>query len=642
MAGDRPHSLAIVLSVAMVAACRVAPSPSVPAVATARPSPSVPVVATIGPSTAPSVDPGLAGRLTTALEVALADAGAPGAQAAVVFADGSLWTGAAGISTGDMPMRPELLMAIGSVTKVYTAALTLDLADDGILSLDEPLTTYVPDAANADGVTLRQLLLHTSGIASDDPELPAVCRPGTCLSYSNSGYGYLGAAIESAAGIDYAQALHDRILTPLGLESTYFPRQEAIAGEPAMGHQGDEEALADDAASSGRPGALGASGGIVATAADTARFAHALFTGTLVSDRALDAMLDFDATQGLPGTNDCIAEAMVFRRSGEFGPSWNHGGNSGFFRSWAEHYPRYGVTIVVNINSNALPVGMVDQLARVALAEAPVVANTRDGGGECETDVAVRAADGSVRTVSTTRGFDSMPSWSPDGKSLAWAGNHDGQNDIFAGDVLGSRVLQLTDDTAQDVFPRWSPDGSVIAFSSDRDGDQDIYLMAPDGSDVRQLTRNDADDWVGDWSLDGSHIAYISAEGGQHLRVMAADGTADRAVPGAVDEPWWPTWSPDGRRIAYESLGAIYVIPATGGDPVRLPVPQLRVTRFPAWAPGRDIAFSSDGDLYAAAEDGTDLRRLTETSTTESIPAWSPDGSSLAFELSHWVKSADR
>jgi CubicO group peptidase (beta-lactamase class C family) len=619
----------IALAVAVVAACGAPPSPSVPA------------ATTIGPSTAPSVDPVLAGRLATALDVALEDAGAPGAQAAVVFADGSLWTGAAGISTDDRPMSPELLMAIGSVTKVYTAALALDLADDGILSLDEPLTRYVPDALNADGVTLRQLLFHTSGIASDDPAFPRVCPPGTCLSYSNSGFGYLGAAIESATGADYAHALHDRILTPLGLESTYVPRQEAIDGEQAMGHRGDEEALAVEAADSGGPEARAAAGGIVATAAETARFVHGLFTGSLLSDRALDTMLDFDATKGLPGTNECIAEATVFRRGGEFGASWNHGGNAGYFRSWAEYYPRYAVTIVVNINSNALPVGLVDQLARVALADAPLVADSRDGDGECETDVAVRAADGTVRTVSTTRGFDSMPSWSPDGRSLVWVGNHDGQNDIFVGDVLGSRVRQLTDDAAQDIFARWSPDGSAIAFSSDRDGEHEIYLMAPDGSDVRQLTRNDVNDWVADWSPDGSHIAYISADVGQHLRVMAADGTADRAVAGAVDEPWWPTWSPDGRRIAYESHGVIFVIPGDGGDPVRLPVPQLRVTQFPAWAPGREIAFSSDGDLYAVAEDGSNLRRLTETSTTETIPAWSPDGSSLAFELDRWVAATD-
>jgi CubicO group peptidase (beta-lactamase class C family) len=623
--------LAIVMSIAVVAACE------------ASPSPSAPVVATAGPSTAPLVDAALDGRLTRALDAALADAGAPGAQAAVVFADGSLWTGAAGISTADLPMKPELLMAIGSVTKVYTAALTLDLADEGILSLDDALTTWVPDADNANGVTIRHLLLHTSGIASDDPALPAVCRPGTCLSYSNSGYAFLGAVIESATGIDYARALHERILAPLGLATTFLPRQEPVDGEPAMGHQGDEEALAVDVAMAGDgPASRGASGGIVATAADTARFAHALLRGSLLSDGGLDALLDFEATHGLPGTDDCTAEAMVYRRGGEFGESWNHGGNTGYFRSWVEHYPRYGVTVALNLNSNALPIGVVDQLAHEALAAAPVVAGSRDRGGECETDVAVRAADSSVRAVTRARGFDGMPSWSPDGTSLVWVGNHDGQNDVYVGDILGSRVLQLTDDAAQDVFPRWSPDGAAIAFSSDRDGDHDVYLMAPGGTDVRQLTRNDTDDWVSAWSPDGSQIAYVSADAEQHVRVMAADGREDRRLAGATDDPWWPTWSPDGTHIAFESRGAIYIVAADGGDPIRLPIPQIRVTRFPAWAPGTDIAFTSDGDLYATAEDGTNLRRLTETSTTESTPVWSPDGSALAFELSFWAPTADR
>lgn len=629
MAGNRARSVTIVLSTALIAACVVSPSPSAP------------VQSTAGPSPASGVDPTLADRLRSALESALAEAGAPGAQAAVVFGDGSLWTGATGNSTADLPMKDELLMAIGSVTKVYTAALVLDLADDGILSLDDPLTRWVPDALNADGVTIRHLLLHTSGIASDDPALPAVCEPGTCQSYSNSGYGYLGAVIESATGADYADVLRGRILAPLGLGSTFFPGQETLDGEPAMGHQGDDEALADDAATSGGPSSRGASGGIVATAADTARFAHALFTGSLLSDRALEAMLDFDATRGLPGTDDCTAEAMVYRRGGEFGASWNHGGNTGFFRSWFEHYPRHAVTIVVNVNSNALPIGLVDRLAHEALADMPVVAESDERDGACETDVAIRAADGSVHTVTTTREFDGLPSWSPDGSSLVWVGNRDGQNDIYVGDVAGTRVVQLSDDAAQDAFARWSPDGTAIAFASDRDGDHEIYLMDPDGSNVRQLTRNETDDWVPAWSPDGSQIAYVSGDGDQHLRVMAADGSADHRVAGAVDEPWWPTWSPDARRIAYESRGVIYIVPADGGDPARLPIAQIRVTRFPAWAPGGVIAFTSDGDLYAVADDGTNLRRLTETSTVESTPAWSPDGASLAFELSYWVEAAD-
>jgi CubicO group peptidase (beta-lactamase class C family) len=123
--------LAIVLSIVLVAACGVFPSPSRPAAATA------------GPSDAPSRDAALAGRLTQALEAALADAGAPGAQAAVVFADGSVWTGAAGISTADLPMKPELLMAIGSITKVYTAAL--------ILACDAARLAHLPYGGRARG-----------------------------------------------------------------------------------------------------------------------------------------------------------------------------------------------------------------------------------------------------------------------------------------------------------------------------------------------------------------------------------------------------------------------------------------------------------------------------------------------------------
>jgi CubicO group peptidase (beta-lactamase class C family) len=539
-------------------------------------------------------------------------------------------------------MKVDLLMAIGSVTKVYTAALVLDLVDEGVLSLDDPLTKWVPDAVKADGVTIRHLLNHTSGIASDDPGLPPVCQPGACHSYSNAGYAYLGAVIERATGSDYAQALRARLSTPLQLDATFFPREEPIAGEPAMGHQGEEEALADDAATMSQgPGSWGASGGIVATAADVARLGHALFTGAVLSTNGLDAMLAFEATAGLPGSDDCSTQAVLVRRSGEFGESWSHGGNAGYFRAWLEHYPRYGATIAVLVNADVVPVPLVERLGRTALAGERAAPDAHGLDGRCEVDVAVRAADGSVRRVSSEVGFDGMPSWSPDRGSLVWIGERDGQTDVVVGDAVGSTAHPITNDRAHDVFARWSPDGSSIAYSSDIDGDLEIYVIAPDGTRRRQLTENDTADWMAAWSPDGSRIAYVSADGGQHLRVVSADGTDDGPVAGPVNEPWWPTWSPDGTRIAYESRGVIYVVPVEGGDPRRLAIPQLRVTRFPAWAPGADILFVSDGDLYAAADDGSNLRRLTETSTSESTPAWAPDGSSIAFELSYWTSAND-
>ena len=274
-------------------------------------------------------------------------------------------------------------------------------------------------------------------------------------------------------------------------------------------------------------------------------------------------------------------------------------------------------------------------LAREALADAPVLGPDA-AGGRCNTDVAVRDSDGSVRLLTSDPDFDGLPSWSPDGTQLVWVTTRNGQNDIYVAARDGTAPAALTNDSAHDVFPRWSPDGTAIAFSSDRDGDQEIYLMAPDGRDIRQLTHNDSDDWMGSWSPDGTRIAYISARDGQHLRVMAADGDADRGLTAGDSRAWWPAWSPDGRRLTYESGGVIFIVPVDGGEAVRLPIPQLRITAFPAWAPGVTILFSSDGDLYSTAEDGTNLIRLTETSTEESTPSWSPDGSSIVFQLSHW------
>ena len=587
-----------------------------------------------GPTLA--VSPDLAARLSLALERALSDSGAPGVQAAVVLADGSVWTAGAGVSSPDQPMTPDLLMAIASITKLYTAALTLELANDGRLSLDDPLERWVPGAPHNAGVTIRQLLTHTSGIASDDPALEPVCQPGTCYSYSNGAFRFLGMIIEQASGQSYADTLRERVLGPLGLEATFYPRQEPAVGDSATGYAAGASGLAVDLASQGDgPTWHGASGGLVATAADIAHFAHALFAGTLLAPEALDTMLDFEATRGLPGTSDCIgAGTSVGRHSSDLGESWFVGGQAGYFRSWVEHFPAHGVTVAVITNSDVPSEGFIEKLAREALADTPIGQQTATGN--CNIDIAVRLADGTVRRITTDPGFDGFPSWSPDGERLVWGAERHGQQDIFVATVDGSDPIRLTDDAPRDLFPRWSPDGTSIAFSSDRDGDFEIYLMAPDGSDVRQLTHDDWDEWLPTWSPDGSRIAYISTGDGQHIRVMAADGSGEQAVTTGTAREWWPAWSPDGRRIAYESAGVIYIVPVEGGDPVRLPIPQLRVTLYPAWAPGADIAFTSDGDLYATSEDGTDLRRLTATSTTEELPAWSPDGRSIAFQLSHW------
>ncbi len=618
-------SAAILLILAVVAACGTS-DPTHQSPATGSPAPGA------------SPDTAVAARLAQALDGALADSGASGAQAAVVLADGSLWTAGAGSSTPGRPMTPDLLNPLASVTKVYTASLILDLAEDGVLSLDDPLEKWLPDAANARGVSIRQLLSHTSGIPSDDPSLQRVCEPGTCYSYSNSGFNDLGLVIEAATGKPYAEVLHDRVLRPLGLAATFFPPQETAIGESATGHSHGEDRTAVDLANELGPGAHGASGAIVATAADTARFVHDLSAGSVLEPASLDTLLDVESTRGLPGTNECTPAAAVSYHQGALGESWFHGGNMGLFRSWVEHYVSSGLTIAVIVNADVPAGPVVERLGQAALAGAPSVP-AGEASGRCEDDIAIRTADGTTRLLVSDVGFDGMPSWSPDARRLVWVGLRDDQTDLFVGDVATGSATHLTDDPARDLFPDWSPDGSLIAFSSNRDGDFEIYLMDRDGSDVRQLTHDDVDEFAPSWSPDSARIAYVRQGDGQHIRVMAADGSDDRTVTSGPMSQWYPTWSPDGQRLAYESGGVIFVVPVDGGDSVRLPIPQVRVTTYPSWAPASDIVFSSDGDLYSASEDGSHLVRLTASPTWETTPAWSPDGSSIAFGLSRWVAS---
>ena len=420
----RRAALAAGLSFATVFGGCGSPAPTPPP--TPRPAPSA--SAAPAPSARVAVPDELAARLSAALAAALTENGAPGVQAAIVFEDGSTWSGAIGSSDPDHPMTPDLLMDLASVTKPYTAALILRLAESGLLSVNDSLLRWVPDAVNADGVTIRQLLTHTSGIASDDAALPPVCAPGACYSYSNAGYGDLGQVVEAATGETYASALRSRLLDPLGLDSTFYPRQETVTGAPAIGHQGDRSVSALEAATQpDGPGWLGASGGLVGTAEDAARFFHALFDGDALGDASRDMLIDDAVTRGLPGTTECNAQAVLGRRAGPFGESWSHGGNAGAFRAWAEHYPAQGLTVAVLVNSSQLPLPIADALVAEALHGTEVPATS----GRCEDAIAIRAADGTERRLPDEPGFDGQPAWSPDGELIAWLTNRGDQVDIL-------------------------------------------------------------------------------------------------------------------------------------------------------------------------------------------------------------------
>ncbi|GAB3412685.1 serine hydrolase domain-containing protein [Flindersiella endophytica] len=191
----------------------------------------------------------------------VAAAGVPGAAIAVLAGD-EVVERAAGIlnlRTG-LEATTDSVFQIGSITKVWTATLVMQLVDDGLLDLDEPVRRYLPSFRVADevasaAVTVRQLLCHCGGFEGDFfvpttrdddaiekyveevvPGIPQHAKPGEVYSYCNAGYSILGRITEVLIGTSWAQALRTRLVEPLGLQDVSTRAEEAILFRPAIGH----------------------------------------------------------------------------------------------------------------------------------------------------------------------------------------------------------------------------------------------------------------------------------------------------------------------------------------------------------------------------------------------------------------------
>jgi CubicO group peptidase (beta-lactamase class C family) len=198
--------------------------------------------------------------LQTRLQESLAKHDVPGAVVGVLQ-DGDIAEAAAGVvnlNTG-VETTPDTVFQIGSQGKSWTATVAMQLVDEGLLGLDEPIKTYLPDFRVADlgvseTVTLRHLLTHTSGIDGDHFEdfgrgddclerYVASCSKleqthplGATMSYCNTGYSITGRLIEVVTGKVWDQAMRERLYTPLGLTHTGTLPEEAILHRVSVGH----------------------------------------------------------------------------------------------------------------------------------------------------------------------------------------------------------------------------------------------------------------------------------------------------------------------------------------------------------------------------------------------------------------------
>ena len=163
------------------------------------------------------------------------------------------------------------------------------------------------------------------------------------------------------------------------------------------------------------------------------------------------------------------------------------------------------------------------------------------------------------------------PSFSPDGKSIAFAHSRQSNVDVFRCDRVCHDPVRLTRSQAIDTNPSWSPDGQQLAFTSSRSGRPNIYVMNLDGSNVRRISfEGDYNDGAS-WQPGGTHIAYASREGNRFR--IAATNLVDlktRILTTGPDSYEEPCYSPDGRRILFTARrgkqSQVYVMNADGSD----------------------------------------------------------------------------
>lgn len=234
---------------------------------------------------------------------------------------------------------------------------------------------------------------------------------------------------------------------------------------------------------------------------------------------------------------------------------------------------------------------------------------------------------------------NSDPSWSPDGKRIAFASNRDHEfGEIYVMNADGSGVTRLTQQPGSGMTfqPLWSPDGTRIAFTSGGN----VFVMNPDGSDQLRAAAGGAV-FLSGWSPDSKRITFTDMNDktfGDDLYVANADGTGRAALTdtGHVGSAGPRDWSADGRRVLFEESGDLYVVNVDGSGRTRLTA-TAATEMLASWSPdGTRIGFTSDGDdpkgeLYVMNADGSNVTRLTANTFFDGGPFWSRDGSQIVF-----------
>lgn len=289
------------------------------------------------------------------------------------------WNGAAGyakIETAE-PMLPTHRHFAASVTKMYTAAAVLLLAEDGIIELDAKISQYLPaavygDIPNGADATVRQLLGHTSGIPGFDvldydldtlndpmgsypPERmlsyvkgqSPIFAPGTGYFYSNVNYLLLALIMDHVTGAGHANVISERILRPLGLSATYYRNEPGYPKPPGLVNSyhdlaGDGRLMNVSDLTTHYAGMFMGYSGVIASSADFAEFIEALLEGRLIGQASLAEMQERTECS-------CYGLGLSFIQT-PYGLGVGHDGGDFGILSEVRRFPDADATLVLLVN----------------------------------------------------------------------------------------------------------------------------------------------------------------------------------------------------------------------------------------------------------------------------------------------------
>ena len=309
-----------------------------------------------------------------------------GISAAVLFPNNEIWLGKSGISNPESneEIKSEMGFEIASISKTFTASVILQLASEGALSLEDPISKWLTGYQYIDGsITIRQLLNHTSGIYNFTDSWPfwscmlnnrskkftpeeilsyisyRLFNPGAKYSYCNTNYILLGMIIKKITGNELSTEFHNRIFTPLQLYNTYLGCEDNIPIQMANGWMKNGSSFENIFLSPLTSIFSGtwAAGGIVSTAKDLVCWMKALFEYNVLNREYFDQMRNFTSE------SNYLYGLGLQQMTGWFGKLWGHSGGICGYSSYAGYAKQADSYVAVLINQdNCNPMPFVDAL----------------------------------------------------------------------------------------------------------------------------------------------------------------------------------------------------------------------------------------------------------------------------------------